>query len=97
MLYPRPASWAGHLRDGTPTRNVVAYHRVSFEGIMSKKAEPPSMKSLPPNLKIDAGVRRAYQMYGPDLNAFFSAVSAELLKRAESEVAKQDARFEKSR
>jgi hypothetical protein len=58
----------------------------------SKPNRPPSTEK-----KLDAGIKRAYEVYGPDLAAFFSAVTAAIAKRAEPDVTKRHTTPEKSR
>ncbi len=64
---------------------------------MTDQPAPTNPKNLPPDQKIDAGIKRAYQIYGPDLNAFFLAVAAEIITRAETQATKQEALLLKSR
>lgn len=58
----------------------------------SKRNRPPSTEK-----KLEAGIKRAYEVYGTDLAAFFSAVTAAIAKRAEPDVTKQHTTLEKSR
>jgi len=64
---------------------------------MANQTAPDPMKALSPDQKIDAGIKRAYQIYGPDLNAFLLAVAAEIVERAETRATKQEALLLKSR
>lgn len=55
------------------------------------------VRQNPSEKKLNAGIKRVYRIYGPNLSKFFAAVKAEVKAGRAASAAKIDPRFLKSR